>query len=279
MTFTKFGELAEATDPLDERTDIEAQKYGDEKITVTLHEYGNVVKDTRFLHATSYIPIDPVTANVLGFNAGVSIDPIVRDVLHADSGAGFNSPINITRPDDKDRDDLVPDDKLTAAMVRRARSKLRRRNVPTFGGYYAASIDPDVSVDLREETGAAAWRDPQVYGASQERIWNGEIGMFEQVRFIETPRAKVWENAGAGGTGTEARVYATLFVGQQALAKAVPTVAGFGDQPTMVPGPVTDHLRRFVPMGWYHVVGYGRFREESMQRVETGSSLDEDYAA
>lgn len=278
VTFTKFDDLDVATDSLDERTDVDAVTFGDSQITVTIEEYGNVVKNTRFLQATSYIPIDPVVANVLGYNAGESIDSIVRDILYADSNSGFGD-INITRvAEDGDRDDTTPDDTLEAKHVRRARAALRRRHVPTFNGHYAAAIHPDVSVDLREETGAAAWRDPQVYGTSQGRIWNGEIGIFEGVRFIETPRAKVWEGEGAGAEDSEADVYGTLFVGQQALAKAVPVVAGFGDQPRIVPGPVTDHLRRFVPLGWYHVVGYGRFREDSMERVESGSSLDEDYS-
>ena len=41
----------------------------------------------------------------------------------------------------------------------------------------------------------------------------------------------------------------------------------------MIFGPVTDTLRRFNPVGWYHLVGYGRFREAALQRIETASSI------
>jgi hypothetical protein len=64
-----------------------------------------------------------------------------------------------------------------------------------------------------------------------------------------------------------------LFLGQEALAKAHSLTDGNGPFPTVVPGPVTDHLRRFVPMGWYWLGAYGVFRQEAMVRLETGSSI------
>lgn len=271
VTFSFVGELAPATTPLTETVDVTPVVYGDSKLSVTLNEYGNVVKDTRFLHATSYIPLNPVTANVLGYNAGVSIDTIVSNVLHGGTNVRYSG-------GGAARTDVIGTDELTARDIRVTVAELRNANVPTFDGLYLSSINPDVAVDLREETGAAAWRDPHVYSKPEE-IWRNEIGAFEGTRFIETPRAVQFADAGGGGVGTKADVYATLIVGQQFLAKAVPVVAGFGPQPRIVPGPVTDNLRRFVPMGWYHLVGYGRFREEALRRIESGSSLDEDYAA
>jgi N4-gp56 family major capsid protein len=104
-----------------------------------------------------------------------------------------------------------------------------------------------------------------------ENIWNGEVGTFENFRFIETPRAPVFADAGSSTTLTD--VYGTLFLGRQALAKAYSNTDGNGPQPRVVPGPVVDHLRRFVPMGWYHFVGYARFRDASLRRVETASTI------
>jgi hypothetical protein len=34
-----------------------------------------------------------------------------------------------------------------------------------------------------------------------------------------------------------------------------------------------DALRRFVPVGWYYLAGYARFREASIRRVESSSSI------
>jgi hypothetical protein len=36
---------------------------------------------------------------------------------------------------------------------------------------------------------------------------------------------------------------------------------------------VVDSLMRFNPIGWYWLGGYGRFREASLRRVESSSSI------
>jgi N4-gp56 family major capsid protein len=150
---------------------------------------------------------------------------------------------------------------------------LRGDNVPTFNGLYMGFIHPDVSYDLRSETGAAAWRDPHVY-VDTDMIYNGEIGAFEGVRFVETPRAPLFADAsdGAGGAGN-IDVYATLVMGRQALAKAHSIVDGNGPLPKIVRGPIVDTLERFQPVGWYWLGGYGRFREASLRRIESSSSI------
>ena len=68
-------------------------------------------------------------------------------------------------------------------------------------------------------------------------------------------------------------MYNTIIVGKQALAKAHSRGPGFGSDPGIVFGPVTDTLRRFQPVGWYHLVGYSRFREASIRRIEAASSI------
>ena len=63
------------------------------------------------------------------------------------------------------------------------------------------------------------------------------------------------------------KVYRTFICGQQALAEAV------AEEPHVVIGPVVDKLMRHRPMGWYGVLGFARFREEALYRIETGSSI------
>jgi N4-gp56 family major capsid protein len=141
--------------------------------------------------------------------------------------------------------------------------------VATIGGQYVSFIHPDVSYDLRGETGAAAWRDPHTYSQPAE-IWNGEVGSFEGFRFIETPRAAVTVDAGVGST---VDVYNTMFVGRQALAKAFSTSEGNGPHPRVILGPVVDKLQRFKPIGWYWLGIYGMFRQESLRQYKTSSSI------
>ena len=56
-------------------------------------------------------------------------------------------------------------------------------------------------------------------------------------------------------------------VGKQALAEAV------AEEPHTVIGPVTDKLMRFRPIGWYGVLGFARYCEEALYRIESGSSI------
>ena len=184
----------------------------------------------------------------------------------------WTTPRGVRRTTPTARNQITPSDTFTAANVRLEKARLRRANVPTFGGSYVAYIHPDVSYDLMGQTGTNTWTDPHTYSQPDE-IWQGEIGMFQGVRFIETPRAPWFGNAGSSPTTTS--VYGTLFLGRQAIAKAHSIVDGNGANPHIVPGPVTDYLRRFLPLGWYHLVGYGVFRQAALRRVESASSIDD----
>ena len=270
VTFTIFNDLAEATTPLNEIVDVTAVAMSDSQVTVTLNEYGNAVATTAKLRGTSFLDVDTVAANVVGYNAGSSLDTIVSDVLKAGSNVAYGGG-GATTP--TSRTTVQVEDELEANDIRKATAELRGANVPTFNGLYMGFIHPDVSYDLRSETGAAAWRDPHVY-VDTDMIYNGEIGAFEGVRFVETPRAPIFADAsdGAGAAGN-IDVYATLVMGRQALAKAHSIVDGNGALPKIVRGPITDTLERFRPIGWYWLGGYGRFREASLRRIESSSSI------
>jgi len=270
VTFTIFNDIAAATSTLNEVTDVTPTAMSDSQVTVTLAEYGNAVITTAKLRGTAFLDVDSVAANVVGYNAGISIDSVVRDVLAGGDnviygGGGTTTPTA--------RTSVKATDIIEANDIRKVTAQLRGANVPTFDGLYMAYIHPDVAYDLRKETGAAAWRDPHVY-QDTANIYNAEIGAFEGVRFIETPRAKVFENAsdGSGSTGT-IEVYCTHVMGRQALAKAFSAQDGNGAVPRVVRGPVVDTLARLQPIGWYWLGGYGRFREASLRRIESASSL------
>jgi N4-gp56 family major capsid protein len=79
-------------------------------------------------------------------------------------------------------------------------------------------------------------------------------------------------NSGTVGTNTltvtpVTRNFRTIIAGQQAMAQAV------AEEPHVVIGPVVDKLMRHRPMGWYGVLGFARYREEALYRIESGSSI------
>jgi N4-gp56 family major capsid protein len=272
VTFTTFNDIAEATSALSETVDVTPVALSDSQTTVTLIEYGNAVSTTAKLRGTSFLDVDAAAANIVGYNAGISVDSIIRDVLAGGTnvvygGGGSTTPSSRTT--------IQAEDIIEANDVRKIVAALRKANAVSFGGMYMAYIHPDVSYDLRRETGVASWRDPHVY-SDPANIYMGEVGAFEGVRFIETPRAKVFTDAsdGSGSAGT-IDAYCTHIMGRQALAKAHSIVDGNGPFPRVVRGPVTDTLYRFQPIGWYWLGGYGRFREASLRRIESSSSIGE----
>lgn len=267
VIFTQMSDLSAATTALNQSVDVDAVALADTQVTLTLREMGNAVITTALVRGTSFIDLDPVVANVLGFNAGKSIDVYTGSILAGGSNVRYATGGTNTAAG---RTTIIPTNTLTGNDVRRALADLRGANVVDFGGYYNAVIHPDVSYDLRGSTGGANWRDPHTYSQPAE-IWNGEVGAFEGFRFLETPNAVIFADAGSSTTLTD--VYATLFMGRQALAKAYSNTDGNGPTPRVIPGPVTDKLRRFVPMGWYWLGQYGRFREAALRRIESASSI------
>jgi N4-gp56 family major capsid protein len=264
--FQLTSDMAAATTPLTETSDVTPVALADSTVTVTLAEYGNAVQTTAKLRATTFMPVNPIVANVIGFNAGISIDTVAQTTF----AGGTNK---LIAGGGAARTNIGTSNNLTAALVRQAVAKLRGANVQTFGGQYAALIHPDVSYDFRGQALGNAWADPHVYN-DPSGIYNGVIGSYGGARFMETPRAPLFVDAsnGAGSTGT-IDVYGTLVLGRQAVAKGFSTGDAYGANPVLVDVPVVDALRRFEGMGWKHLVGYSVFRQASLYRIEASSSI------
>ena len=266
VAFTIFTEMADATTPLTETSDVTAVAMADSQVSVSLVEYGNAINTTAKLRGTSFLDVDAVAANLIGYNAGSSMDTVVANVLKAATnvifgGGGATTPTSNATVESSDI--------LEANDIRLATAQLRKANAQTFNGMYMAFIHPDVSYDLRRETGAASWRDPHVY-QNIGQIYNGEIGAFEAVRFVETPRAPLDLT---GGSASTVDLYQTIIMGRQSLAKAHSITDGNGAYPSVRRGPVVDSLSRFNPIGWYWLGGYGIFRQAAIRLINSSSSL------
>lgn len=267
VKFTLWTDMAVASTALNESVDVDAVALADSQITLTLVEYGNAVITSFKSRATSFVPVDASIANLVGFNAGVSQDSIAVNVMKGGSNVRYATGGST---DPTARNTVEPGDTITSHDVRLVHTDLVAANVATFGGYYAAVIHPHVALDLREETGVAAWRDPHVY-SEPGNIWNGEIGAYEGFRFLVSPRAPIFADAGSSTTLTD--VYRSLFFGRQAIAKGYSSAEGRGPNPTVVFGPVVDKLERFRPIGWHWFGAYGIFRQAALRAIESSSSV------
>lgn len=336
VVLQRYVDLDAKTSTLTETTDPDAVALTTPtQVVITLNEYGNAVLVTRALELFSLADVDPAIANIIAYNLADSIDQVVSTTLSGGTNAIYSGSATSTAT-------ISAASTIDSADIRKAVAKLRANKAKARrGSYYWCGIHPEVSHDLRAESGNLGWNfahinsDPAV-----NNVWAGEIGDYEGAFFVESSRlpnekagadqsalptapavsgvsgaftivvangafggraevgdkisgtnvgasAKITAisvgetnttltvsvaNSGTVGTNTltvtpVTRVFDTILCGQQALAEAV------AEEPHIVIGNVTDKLMRFRPMGWYGVLGFARYREEALYRIESGSSI------
>lgn len=257
VRFNLWDDMSVATTALSETVDVDARGLSDSTVTVTPAEYGDAVLLTIRLRTDDFlIGFDSDVADLLNYGMVNTLDKLAVTAI---DGAGTE----VIHTNATAETDIIAADDLTVALVRQQRAKLDGSSVlPWDGSSFAGVIHPDVSYDLKSETGDGSWTATAQY-SDASRIWNGEIGTFDGVRFIVTPRATISDGGGSGTVDT----YSSYFFGKEFLAKAesIP--------PHMVLGPVTDKLMRFQPLGWHFYLGYSGFRSAALRRVITASTI------
>jgi N4-gp56 family major capsid protein len=256
VRFSFVDDITDQTTPLLENIDVDSVSMSSKALTVSMDEYGTAVTTTNLLRGTSMIPIDPLVAERVGYNAGKSMDRIaktaldVASVTYDDSTSTSIQEIGTSAT------------YLNSYLLQEGVSLLEEANVrPFMGEAYVLVVSPKQAQHLKAENTNQGWRyvTSRNEGAGMNSIYRGEIGMYEGVRIV------VNNNLGASTTG--------YLMGAEALAKVHSNAPGFGPQPRVVVSPVVDKLRRFASIGWYHLVGYSVFRPEALIRVKTTGNL------
>lgn len=275
VTFYFTNDLAAATTPLTETSDVTPATMTDSSVTLTLSEYGNAVQSTALVRATSFLDVNTTMANVLGYNAGISIDTLAVNALAAATNVVYSTGATFATSGTEAADNrLAITDNFNGSMVRFVTAKLRAANVEPFAnGLYRGYMHPDTAYDFKGSTGGTNWSDPHIY-SSPEGIWNGAVGAFQGVLWMETPRGPMTADAGNGlGAGGTIDMYKSFVLGKQALAKAYSNSPEYGSQPVFVESPVIDLLKRFRGAGWKHLVKYGIFRQAAVWAIDSASSI------
>lgn len=293
IVFNIYSDMAPVTTALSETTDPDAIALGSTTpITVTLNEYGNASLVTRKLELFSFSDIDPALVDIISYNMLDSLDAVALAELVGGPQAVAEVNGNLVSTFDGSytagvtQGKVLSTDTIKSRDLRFAVAKLRANKVvPRQGDYYYVGIHPEVSHDLRAETGSGGWRDDHKYSETgSSEFWPGTIGTYEGAMFVESPRMfnttdgaiGTAANTSYSGTfGTTAytngtggtRVFRTLVAGKQALAEAV------AEEPHVVFGPIVDKLLRFRPIGWYGVLGFKRYRDPALIRIESTSSI------
>ena len=232
VVLQKYVDLDQATSTLTETTDPDAVALSTpNSVTITLNEYGNAVLVTRALELFSLADVDPAIANIIAYNLADSIDSVAMTTLRSGSNNIFAG--NATAVANVDAADTID-----SADIRRAVAKLRANKAKARrGSLYWTGIHPEVSHDLRAESGNLGWN--FVHAQSNpavNNIWAGEIGDYEGAFFVESPRLY---NAKTGADQTPLATTAVTVAGTSggftvgvASSAVVATRAEVGDKIT-----------------------------------------------
>lgn len=249
--------LAEAVDP--DAVAIPATT----TLDVSQTELGRVVLPTRKLSLMSLSDVDPWVANAVAYNMTMTLDNGIAAVLDASTNVVRESAGALSTSAAKTT--ISATDFLKGRDIRYAVTKMRAGNVvPRMGNTFVAYVHPEVSADLRTETGNNIWRLPHEY-IDTANVYAGEIGTWEGVKFIETPTMTNTQS-GSGSGGSQTRVFNTYVMGQQALAEAV------WKEPGIEFGNVVDKLNRFRPVGWHGIINWSIYRQAALWNIQTSAS-------
>lgn len=262
IEFRRFEQLPKALTPLTEGVTPEGQTMTVTKQEAEVKQYGGFVSlsDQISMTAIDNVVVEATTA--IGNQAGSTLDTISREALNA----GTN--VQYAEGQVSSRSELTAEMKLTVKAIKMAVRALKVQNTAKINGHYVAIIHPDCAYDITE--------DPRfievVKYKNPERIFNGEIGTLEGVRFIETTEAKKFTNAGASGID----VYSTLLLGENAYAT---TKIEGGGLETIVKalgsGGTADPLNQRSTVGWKAMKVTEILSQQYMVRIETASTYND----
>ena len=189
IEFRRFEQLPKALTPLTEGVTPEGQTMTVTKQEAEVKQYGGFVSLSDQISMTAIDNVVVEATKAIGNQAGSTLDTISREALNA----GTN--VQYAEGQVSSRSELTAEMKLTVKAIKMAVRALKVQNTAKINGHYVAIIHPDCAYDITE--------DPRfievVKYKNPERIFNGEIGTLEGVRFIETTEAKKFTNAGASG--------------------------------------------------------------------------------
>lgn len=233
VVFNVYPDMVPVTASLTETVDPDAVAIpATTPVTVTLNEWGNSVQVTRKLRLFALSDVDPAIADLVAYNMVDSLDNQIRTV----AGAGTNVIRENAGKQLINAGTTVAvqsTDTFKSRNARASTTELRKRAaLPRDAELYIGYIHPDCSYDLRSESDAAGWRDPHTHSAAKN-IWNGAIGSYEGIMWIETPR--VFSAQDGAGASTKATVFRNLVFARQALAEAV------AEEPGIRFGPTASH--------------------------------------
>ena len=268
IEFRKYSALPKATTALVEGVTPTGQSLSMTLVEGTLEQYGGYIELSDILILTAIDNNIVQATELLGSQAGRTLDTITREVLSGTTNVVYSGGKTA-------RASLVAGtDVITVADVKKAVRGLKIQNAPKIDGGYVGIIHPDVAYDLMADED---WKYPHTY-VDTENIYNGEIGKLHGVRFVETTEAKIFrgtEDKCAANTS----VYSTLIMGAKAYAVTEVTGGGLTHIVKQLgSGGTTDPLDQRATVGWKATRAVELLSPEYIVRIESASTFSADSA-
>lgn len=218
IKFRRYGSLTANTTALSDGITPDGTALSITDVTATVLQYGDYVTLTDKLQMETFDPILTETAEILGEQAGDTLDQLCRNVLAAGASNQYASTATTTATVDDPM-------KLNRAEIKEAVRTLKANNakpitsmVNPSTGYnttplnkaFIGIVHPYTTYDLDDATG---WVPVEKY-ANKSDVMPDEVGSLGGVRFIESSNA--YTVAGTLVT----TVYGTLVFGQNAYAQS-----------------------------------------------------------
>ena len=265
IEFRKYDQLPKALTPLTEGVTPAGQEMKVTKLEATVKQYGGFVALSDLLILTAIDNNIVEASELIGSQAGRTLDTISREVMNA----GTN--VQYAEGQVSSRAEITPEMKLTVKAVKKAVRFLKKQNAKRINGCFYGIINPDCSFDLTDDdkfVEAVKYKTP-------EKIYNGEIGMIEGVRFVETTEAKIFAEEGASGID----VYSTLILAANAYAT---TKIKGGGLETIIKqlgsAGTADPLDQRATVGWKALKVTEILSQQYMVRIETASTFNDNVA-
>lgn len=278
-----LSDIAVNTTALTEGSPPAGKFVGVANVDATLSQYGDFVQITDMVDLTNPDPVLTEVNEMLGQQAGRSLDQIHRDQLVAGTQVFYSGSATA-------RNQVVAT--VNAALFQKVIRALKNKAARMFTqiiratdgvgtqpirSAYWAIVHTDVHMPDLDNLSEFV---PVHQYASAGPVQPGEVGALKNIRFVESQQAKVF--AGAGGASTSVKntsgvadVYVTLVFGQDAYGIS-PLQGNALRSITKALGSAgtADPLDQLATTGWKAITAPAKILNDNwMARVESAASL------
>lgn len=229
------------------------------RVSGTLTEYGNLIKNSRLFMDTSIDGTKEQIITDLARDASKVVDDAILAKALASGTVIFAGTAT-------HRSNVISASTATVKDVRKAVRLLNLSSVPRFpDGFYVGLAHPDIAYDLQTDT---AWTDIVKYRDTVKYDIMGEIGKIWGVRFAMAPTIPILVNSASANVD----IYRTMIFGPDFIGQS-----DLGDLEIVINEPgKTSELGQFNTYGYRFVMATEVLQSVRGVRIESSASLGND---